>query len=289
MKNDGVLLLRLIDVQGKPLGEPVDIILDNQRLGQRLVAKQRVAAKPVRISELHSGPNGLYRILIDPPSYLPVSRFVNVTTPAKPIAITFPVDPEKVSHVKFPAYQELPSQLTGLLERSRRVLGFEGQDGTQLYGSLDDIRRAGMLNISAKATAVTFRNGRQVTSYFGELREIRGDRFFVAVTKELREETKNSIDSALFNQVSGALHHPPLGFASAGSFKTSDRYGNLQLSFWCAGDDWVADVDIDDADGIEHLFQVLRNHLTARPTHPYNIHQILVAHQQIDPGYTFEV
>jgi len=46
---------------------------------------------------------------------------------------------------------------------------------------------------------------------------------------------------------------------------------------------------IDDAGGLEHVFQVLRNKLSGRPTHPYSIHEILVKFQQLDPGYTFTV
>jgi hypothetical protein len=49
------------------------------------------------------------------------------------------------------------------------------------------------------------------------------------------------------------------------------------------------DVDIDDAAGLGHVFQVLRNTLTGRPTHPYDIHEILVSYQQLDPGYRFVV
>jgi hypothetical protein len=50
-------------------------------------------------------------------------------------------------------------------------------------------------------------------------------------------------------------------------------------------DDAGDDIDIDDAGGILHVFQVLRNAVTGRPTHPYDIHEILLAHQGIDPGY----
>ena len=55
------------------------------------------------------------------------------------------------------------------------------------------------------------------------------------------------------------------------------------------GNDCVADIDIDDANGLEHVFQVLRNRLSGNPTHPYNIHEILVGYQHLDPGYTFQV
>jgi hypothetical protein len=107
------------------------------------------------------------------------------------------------------------------------------------------------------------------------------------VPKELRSETKNSVAEGLFDKVSGSLHHPPPGFVSAESFKTSDKYGNLQLTFFTNGEAFKADIDIDDAGGLEHVFQVLRNKLSGNPTHPYNIHDILVAYQHLDPGYTF--
>jgi hypothetical protein len=51
----------------------------------------------------------------------------------------------------------------------------------------------------------------------------------------------------------------------------------------------VADIDIDDAAGLEHVFQVVRNALSGRPTHPYDIHEILLAYQEIDPGYNLVV
>jgi len=121
------------------------------------------------------------------------------------------------------------------------------------------------------------------------MKEIRGDRFFVRVTQELREETKNSIAEGLFHSANESLHHPPAGFDHAGSFKTPDHYGNLQLTFFTDGENWVADVDIDDAGGVEHVFQVLRNKFSGQPTHPYNIHEILVGFQKLDPGYRFVV
>jgi hypothetical protein len=47
--------------------------------------------------------------------------------------------------------------------------------------------------------------------------------------------------------------------------------------------------DIDDAAGIEHVFQVVHNAVSSQPTHPYNIHEILVGYQHLDPGYTFQI
>jgi hypothetical protein len=121
------------------------------------------------------------------------------------------------------------------------------------------------------------------------IRELRGDRCFVVVPQELREEVKNSAHAGIFFETPSALHHPPAGFDSAGSWKTPDHYGNLQVTFFASPEQWVADIDVDDAGGLAHAFQVLRNHLENRATHPYDIQQILILHQKLDPGYDLVV
>ena len=113
------------------------------------------------------------------------------------------------------------------------------------------------------------------------------DRIFVKTTAALLEEAAHS---NAFHAVSAALHDPMPGFQIGKSFKTFDRYGNLQLTFQRrgdSGDDYAADVDIDDAQGFEHIFQVLRNAIEG-PTNPYNIHEILLQQNpRVDPGYEF--
>ena len=240
---------------------------------------------------MNGAPQGLYRIDIDPPSYQYVSQFINIkASGTTTLELAFPIDPSKVKKVKFPAFGSTEADLQRVLENSEKVLGFEGNKGAALYNGLDDIRRAGLLNITAKTRATLLTNGRTVLSYVQELREIRGDRFFAAVPKELREETKNSVAEGLFHPADQTLHHPPPNFSHAGSFKTPDHYGNLQLTFFMnAASDCVADIDIDDAAGIEHVFQVLRNKFSGNPTHPYSIHEILVGYQHNDPGYSFQI
>jgi hypothetical protein len=44
----------------------------------------------------------------------------------------------------------------------------------------------------------------------------------------------------------------------------------------------LADIDIDEAGGLEHVFQVVRNKVSGKPTRPYNIHEILLGHQHLD-------
>jgi len=290
MPNPIILSLELRDVYGDLLKEKVDIILRHQVLSQVVKVSNNASTK-IQIKGLNGAPQGLYRIDIDPPSYQYVSQFINIkASGTTTLELSFPIDPSKVKKVKFPAFGSTEADLQRVLENSEKVLGFEGNKGAALYTLLDDIRRAGLLNITAKTRATLLTNGRTVLSYVQELREIRGDRFFAAVPKELREETKNSVAEGLFHPADQSLHHPPANFSHAGSFKTPDHYGNLQLTFFMnAAGDCVADIDIDDAAGIEHVFQVLRNKFSGSPTHPYNIHEILVGYQHNDPGYSFQI
>ena len=289
MAADVKLQLELKNVYGKFLGEKVDVIFRHQVLSE--VKKASVnATGPRAITGLQGAPQGRYRMEVDPPSYQYLSQFINMrASGTTSLSLTLPIDPGKVKRVEFQPYARLAGDLKLLLENSDKVLSFDGKKGQELYDSLDDIRKAGLLNIAVKTANTPLSNGRTVLSYIQKLNEVRGDRFFCVVPKELREETKNSVAEDLFRSVSGSLHHPPEGFSPAGSFKTPDHYGNLQLTFFMNGESCVADVDIDDAGGLEHVFQVLRNKLSGNPTHPYNIHEILVAHQKLDPGYTFVV
>ena len=283
------LQLELRNVSKKYLGEKVDIMLRHQMLSEVRKATATVTGK-VDISGLRGFPQGLYRIEIDPPSYQYISQFVNLKASGTTSAsFVFPIDPGKVKSVTFQTYTKLVDDLRTVLEKSDQVDSFLGKKGKELYDALDDIRRAGLLNIAVKSANTPLTNGRTVLSYIDKLLELRGDRFFCTVPKELRQEIKNSVADGLFDPAPDNLHNPPPGFQRAGSFKTPDKYGNLQLTFFSNGNDYVADIDIDDAGGLEHVFQVLRNKLSGKPTHPYNIHQILIVHQKLDPGYTFVV
>lgn len=291
MDSTGKLLLRLIDPYGDPLKEKLDIDMRNQEITDNRRFGGLDASTNLLLTGLSGPPRNLYLMEINAPSYLPVRRFVTTSgeEPREPRVVPLAINPRKVSAVVFPDFRDLPPAAQALLERSGGVEGQAGVTGNALYERLDTIRRAGMLNIFAKCNRTRLSNGRTVLSYFQEevsqLLEARGDRFFAQVPKELREETKNSVAEEIFEPASSALHTPPKGFSDAGSFKTVDRYGNLQLTFFAKGDTWRADIDIDDANGLEHVFQVLRNTLSGRPTHPYDIHQILLIHQELDSGY----
>lgn len=284
-----ILKLRLLDAFERPIQEAAIISLRNMTLSEVKQARSE-AGRSVAISGLRGAPTGVYRVEVDPPAYFASARFVSLAASGTTQADLFlAIDPRRVSRVVFPQFSTLSSDAQRLLGGSEHVSGFEGMAGRALYEQVDDIRRAGFLNIVTKCLATVMPDGRPVSSYLEELRDLRGDRFFCRVPQQLRDDVKNAAQDGLFDAVSGSLHHPPDGFSPAGSFKTPDHYGNLQLTFFASDTTWVADIDIDDANGLAHTFQVLRNQLTGRPTHPYDIHQILMKHQHLDTGYRLEI
>jgi len=290
---NGKLKLTFVDVHDKPLKGTLDLTLRSMSLSQKVMKKGLDASKKITVTALETGAHGHYQLDIDPSNYMPVSMFVNVKSgDGTAERLVFPIDPDKVVSVDFKEFAKLPKDLRDILNASPNVLDHVGRTGAALYDGLDEISHAGLLNIAAKAGATLLTNGKSVLSLIKEVRELRGDRLFAIVPKELREATKNSAIAGLLDQVPDQHHNIPgqfAGFTHAGSFKTHEPAGNLQLTFFMKGDDCVADIDIDDAGGLGHIFQVLRNFLLNRRTHPFDIHQILIARQKLIPDYQFNL
>lgn len=286
----GNLRLRLIDALGRNIGGRTSVRLRNQVLSDLHVFNDLDASKKINISNLSGVPNGLYRIDVDPSAYLPTCRFVTIKSSGPTdLQITCAIDPKKVKDIEFPEHSKLPADTQRILENSGNVVSFEGKKGEELYNALDDVRKANVLNLTAKCAATPLSNGKTVLPFIEKIIEIRGERFFAVVPIELRQEAKNSSVAGLFNEAPDKLHTPPPGFTRAGSVKTPDKFGNLQLTFFLNGNDCLCDIDIDPATGLEHLFQVLEHRIKGINTHPYTVRDILISQQEIDPQYRFVV
>jgi hypothetical protein len=289
MPKSGTARLELVDVNGEPLAERVDIAMIQLSNSRRTLVRDVDASKPIVIHGLEAPPNGLYRAIVDPPSYLRSGTFVHTASgAAETETIKCVVDPLKAVP-EFPAFTALAKDVRQVLIDSKRVLGLEGKSGAKLYAELADLPRAGLLNILGKCGKTGLSDGTNVLSKFVEILELRMDRFFAVVPHAFREEAKNSEAAELLTRVPEALHKLRPGFSHAGSWKTPEAHGNLQLSFSTDGTDWLVDVDIDEAGGIQHFFEVIRNSTSDKLTHPYLIHQILVGYQRIDPLYSLTV
>jgi hypothetical protein len=284
----GSLIVRIQNARRQPLDDVVDVHVVSV---QTDVTASRVLGVrgnvDIRVDGLRDGQP--YLVKVFPARHRPVGQFVipNGADPAV-LQIPTPIDPERVNSVRFPDYAAVTSDLRNVFERST-VEGVTGS-GAALYGGLSDTQKAGLFNLFAKMSGFGFDAGRTVWTFVDRVYRIRPDRIFVDVQPALRDLVKGAIASERFREVPSKLHTPPPGFVHAGSYKTADRYGNLQLTFFAsqaAPLTFKVDADIDDAAGLGHAFQVLRNFVTHGTTHPYDIHEILVFRQEVALPYDF--
>ena len=275
--------IRLQNVYRQPLHDVVDVDVI-EKSSERTVKKARAvpAGSEITADDLRQGE--VYELRVFPLRHRPLAVFQRCGAGETVVDLPCPVIPERVESVDFPDYEKLDATLQEVLEGSQ--LEDSNRKGEELYGSLGDQQKAGLLNIFAKLKRTRFENGRTAASLVKSVYRIRSDRIFADVETSLRDQVRN--EASLFEKVSGALHTPPQGFGEAGSFKTREMFGNLQLTFFSGPGSppiFKVDADIDDAGGIGHVFQVLRNWITGQPTNPYDIHEILVYNQELDPGY----
>ena len=290
--------IRAFDVERNLLDDIIDVRVFELPGDRTVVHKFGLEGrKTVRVTRLAPGRD--YGVQVFPLRHRPVGvvqRAPDTVTPAN-VHVFCPVHPLRVTRPRFPDFLALPADLTAVLERStlERDTGTPpalaapgGTPGEQLYNGLDDIARAGLLNVYAKMRN-TFAGGLEMWSFVTDVYRVRGDRIFANVHVSFRDHVRSAAAAQVFEKVSGSLHTPPPGFVHADSFKhQAFQAGILQLTFFASAAPpllFKVDADIDDAGGIGHVFQVLRNFLTSGETHPYDVHQILQYHQLIDPGY----
>jgi hypothetical protein len=118
----------------------------------------------------------------------------------------------------------------------------------------------------------------------------RQDRCFVKIDSVV---LKFLADSAAFSEAPGTLHTPLPNFHLRKSYKSKDAHANLQVTVMenPATGEFAADVDIDEAAGIQHGLEVMRNAIFDQRTSPYLIREFMLASDlegTLDPGYDFE-
>ena len=287
MPKTGRLRLILVDVNNKVIRDRVAIRLQHRVLSNRH-SMDVDARGPLIIDGLRCSPQGMYILKVRPQSYRPHAVLVNVKGPTTTLTLKLHIKPNRAEPA-FPAFatlKKLNGDLADVLERSSNVKGHRGETGAALWTALPPLHKAAVLNISTKAFAAPLRRGQGILPLV-TLRKVLQDRCFTDIPKKLVDEVEGAATTA-FEKVDGSLHDPPQSYEAHGSYKTRDRYGNLQFTFFHAParDAYAADIDIDNSSGIRHAVDVVKHALTNGATHPYDIHEILVEHQGLDPGYT---
>lgn len=203
------------------------------------------------------------------------------------------VDPDRVTGIAAPAFSALPRRTQSILENSA-IDQMQDPDapghllkGEALYNRFSDRQKACLLNVAAKASHPSSRN---VWDFVEALRRVEQDRVFALVRPDCLDAVRSS---ERFEHAPGLLHQPMPHYDLEPSFKTRDAHANLQVTFMRQGNQWAADIDIDEASGFGHAFEVVRNTFGG-PTEPYQVRELLLLYPPNpeefpapDPGYTF--
>jgi hypothetical protein len=283
----GAILVRVGNAARQPLDDVMDIQVVSTRTDTVVASVSGIpGGQPVKVGGLVE--RQPYLVKVFPMRHRPVAQFAFAGTDAQPTEVRLhaPLHPERVRAATFPDYGRLDPELRRVLEQST-VEGVDGR-GQALYAGLSSVQKAGLLNLFTKMSGFGFDDRRSIWSFVDRVFRVRADRIFVDAQPALRDLVKSGVASERFREVSGSLHTPPPGYGQAGSFKTPEHYGNLQLTFFSSLEaplSFKVDADIDDAAGLGHVFQVIRNSVTDGTTHPYDIHQILVYRQEATLPY----
>jgi hypothetical protein len=260
-----VLTIKLFDIYGNRLKEPSRLLLRTESNRQFIFTVEQGS---IELAGLSDGPTNIYKMQVQSPSYHTVGQLVAVPGHNHILPITLPMKASKVHRMDFPDYDALPKEYSRL---------FSEKD----YDNLSMLQTAGLLNI------LSLLDYYALLPHLTLIKSFQQDRILAAVDDSLHGILTSS-QQQTFQPVSGALHDIPKGHTPAGSYKSPEKYGNLQLTLFRRGTSYLADIDIDDAAGLKHIFQVLRNSIKG-PTHPYNIHQILVGYQHLPSLYRIHV
>jgi hypothetical protein len=281
MANTGKVRLEFRGADDKLLSGKFELRFRNLRVHSLdFLQNVELQGQPLTLENVPAFPDGNWNVEIFPEKFRFKSVFISVPSNGlTDIKETFFVDPAKVTPV-FPSEAEINSQprwsaLKSVLDNSPIQ-----------FAQLADQEKAGLLNLFAKM------NDDSANKVFAKVNNIflvLPARIFAEVKLDLWPSVRGLPQRFHEEPDNGSMHHFLEGWtrlAEHASFKTPDPTGNLQLTFANnISEKMAVDADLDDHKGLQHAFDVIKHKLSGNDTNPYDIHQVLVKFQHIDPGY----
>lgn len=303
---EGSLRVQITDVAGQPVPFPIDI--EFTRFGgepgtggvpSEVTCPRGVTNLTVDRIPCRAGVGTLYRVSAEA-DHFRAYRFIQQIEEHRNRTASDDVElwvkPDHVRDIGAPAFDELPTRVRSILDTADMVEDRpEDRDllrlrGTALYRALGPLRKACFLNLVTKAASLE-----STGDFLDNVQSLlvsRQDRFFATVSPGLVQRLTRS---PLFKSADNTLHDPLPGYslATAPSLKSRDAHANVQVTFMKhdVTGTMAADIDIDEASGIEHGFEVFRNAVFRQRTNPYLIREFMAiaAREQpsLRPSYSF--
>lgn len=282
--NMGKVKPLLRNVSGRVITDHVEFTFVNQTVRSRdtrFEVKLPPLIRDIPDLPLAAQPDGFYEVFVSPERYRHKSAFVSVTSGRGPVELQLDmfIQPEEARH-RFHSFDTLKadSQWRELFDALDA-----GNVDEDAYDAYTPLLKGCLFNLHSKMQDQKVSNGKTVFSFVQSIIDVKQDRIFCTVKPELLDRTREHEEG--FGAASGALHKFQ-GHDAVASFKTHEKVGNLQLTFFKLKEgQFVIDADLDDNQGIRHAFDVIQHKLTGDKTHPFDIHQILKHFHHIDPGY----
>lgn len=281
------------DVYGNTITDEVEIKIYNTQL-QSLKNIYNVSFKgqPVTLVGVPAFPTGHAQMIITPNKYRFKQRFINVETGiTNRVTEYFFVEPSKAKPHPI-EFGDLGNKTYGA--NLLQIL-HDSEIGEDEWNKLSKQNRATILNLCAKMSRETVKSGAKLTSFIQRIDQTwldsqHRERIYALVKPGLLAalraypEKYFSVDSSMhkFPSDEWASVDPP------DSFKTlKDAAGNIQLTFASKVETVgnLADIDLDDHKGLQHVADVLKHKFSGKDTDPYDIHEILWFFQQLDAEY----
>jgi hypothetical protein len=281
------------DVYGDTITDQVEIkIYNSQLMSEKQLFNVNFQGSPATLPGVPAFPTGHAQMIITPTKYRFKQRFINVEAGVtNTITEYFFVDPSQ-AHPHPIEYADLSAKSYGA--ELMRILQNSGINQVA-WDALDQRNRATILNLAAKMSRETVADGTKLIAFVNRINRTwlntdHRERIYAHVDGGLLEALRSYPE--VYFSVGGGLHHfPPddnwTPVNGPDSFKTlHDSAGNIQLTFAQNGaGDLLADIDLDDHKGLQHVADVLKHIFSGKETDPYDIQQILRFFQQLDTEY----
>jgi hypothetical protein len=279
------------DVQEQLITDQVKIKLYNQK-GSTLPSSLhrsfdvKLKGDTKKLADVPANQFGVFEVVIQGTKYRAKSKlFINVHSGENnPLKQSFFLNASKVKPV-FDTFQNIKTKPAW--SDLWRVLHKSGVTKADDWKAKSDLLKAGLFNLHAKMQQETLSDNSRIFSHIDRIIEFRQERIYAVVDPSLVTLVRG--ESGKFKPAPSTMHEFPSGWHSIEESYKLDNWkaGNLQLTFaQNSSGAYMADLDIDDHKGLEHVWDVLKHKLTGEETHPYDIHQILIYFQnQLDPGY----